>query len=120
MHGDMAGLLVGVDEVAYQAVPVAVEVDADQFTGAIEDRAAGVAADGVGRRDEVKRRRRIQFILGFTPALGQYERLAVPLLLGALKGTAEGRGVRQVAAVDAITLDHAKGQPQSKSRIGGN
>ncbi len=86
MHGDVPGLLVGVDEVAHQAVPVAVEVDADQLAGPVEDRTAGVAADGVGGRDEVERRPSVELVPCLRASVRQDERVAVALLIGPGKG----------------------------------
>ena len=50
---------------------------ADKFAAAIQHRTAGVAANGVGGRDEVERRPQIQFVLAGEPARRQRERLAV-------------------------------------------
>src|SRR5688572_26535275 len=71
VNGNVPGLLLGVDEVAHQAVPIAVEVEADQLAGAVENRAAGIAADGVGGRDEVKRSFEIDLVLALAPAFRQ-------------------------------------------------
>src|SRR5947199_57549 len=84
LDGDMTGLHVGVDEVAHQAVAVAVEVEADQLAGPVQHRAARVAADRVGRRHEVERCLQIELVLTIEPALRQHERLAVALPLGPL------------------------------------
>ena len=35
MHGDVAGLFVTVDKVAHQAMPIAIEVNADQLTSPV-------------------------------------------------------------------------------------
>ena len=58
----MPRLVIGVDEVAHQAMAIAIEVDADEFAGAIEHRAAGVAADRVRGGDEVERRLGIELV----------------------------------------------------------
>ncbi|MDB5290142.1 MAG: hypothetical protein JWL69_1383 [Phycisphaerales bacterium] len=49
-HG--SGFFVHVDEVDAEGVEVAVEDDAYQLSGAVDDGAAGVAADDVGGADE--------------------------------------------------------------------
>ena len=50
MDGDVPSLRVGVDEIADEAVAIAIEVDAHQFAGAVQNWRAAVAADGVRSR----------------------------------------------------------------------
>ena len=69
----MAGLKVGVDKIAHQPMAVAVEIDPHQFTGAIENRAARIAANGVGSGGEVEGGLQIQVRFPIDPALGQFE-----------------------------------------------
>ena len=54
VDGNVPGLLVAVDEVAHQSMPVAIEIDADELAGLVEDRTAGIAADGVGGGYEIE------------------------------------------------------------------
>ena len=54
VDGHGAGLFVGVDEVPDERLDVAVEDDAHEFAAAVDDRAARIAADDVGRRDEIE------------------------------------------------------------------
>ena len=56
MHADGPGFLIGVNEVEHQRLDVAVEDDAALFARLVHHRAAAVAADDVGRADEVERR----------------------------------------------------------------
>src|SRR5436190_20702141 len=100
--------MIGVDEVAHQAVAIAIEVDADELAGAIEDRAAGVAADGVRRRHEVERRLSRELAFGIEPAFRQIEWLMVLLLLGPRVHLAERRRVTELDAVDLVALHGAE------------
>jgi hypothetical protein len=75
MDRDVPRLVVGVDEVADEAVAIAVEVDAHEFAGAVQDGRAGIAADGVRRRDEVEGRSEVELVLAGKPARGEVERL---------------------------------------------
>ena len=56
-------LLVGVDEVEHQRLDVAVEDEPDHLALAVHHRAARVAADDVGRGDEVERRLQVELVL---------------------------------------------------------
>ena len=60
-HGP--GLLLGVDEVQHQRLDVAVEDQADHLGVLVDHRAARVAADDVGRADEVERRLQVSLSL---------------------------------------------------------
>src|SRR5262249_55710196 len=56
IDGDGPGHAVVVGEVKHQRLDVAVEDQADDLVGPVDDRAARVPADDVGRGDEVHRR----------------------------------------------------------------
>src|SRR5947209_7003859 len=63
VDGDGAGLFFAVDEVQDQRLDVAVEDQAYQLGVLVDDRAARIAADDVGRADEVERRFQVEFVL---------------------------------------------------------
>ena len=69
-----------VDEVQHQRLDVAVEDQADHLGVAVDHRAAGVAADDVGRADEVERRLQVELVLALDPARRQIERRLVVVL----------------------------------------
>ena len=85
---DGPGDLVVVAEVEDQRLDVAVEDQADDFVVAVDDRAARVAADDVGRRDEVKRRVELEpaRVAGGEPALGELVGGRVAVGLGVSEG----------------------------------
>src|SRR5262249_29761719 len=120
MHRDVPRLLVRVNKIAHQPMPVAVEVEAHQLAGAIEYRAAGIAADGVGRGDEAHRCRQLQFGLILAPTLRKLERLTVPLLFRALEGTRKGRKERQPLALDFVAPNRAEREAKGKRGIRGH
>ena len=76
MDGDVPGLLVAVDEIPHQSVTIAIEVDADQLAGPAQDRTAGVAADGVGRRYEVEWSCEVKSVSTIHPARRQLQTAA--------------------------------------------
>ena len=110
--------MIGVDEVAHQPVAIAVEVDAHEFSRAIEHRAAGVAADGVRGRDEVERRRQIEFVLAIEPTFRQVERLMILLLLGPIVHLAKRRRVAELDAVHVVAPHGAEREPQREGGVG--
>ena len=55
-----AGLGIGVNAIQHQRLNVAVENDADQLGIFVDDRAAGIATDDVGRANEIERRLQIE------------------------------------------------------------
>ena len=120
MDGDVSGLFVRVNEIANEAVAVAVEVDADQFAGPVEHGAAAVAADRVGSADEIERRFQIQFRLRIEPAFREFERFAIPERFGSCERSANRRMKWQIGAADAIPTRAAISDSQGKRRIGGD
>src|SRR5262245_43314063 len=100
MNADVPRLVVGVDEVAYESMAVAIEVDADELARAVEHGTTGVAADRVRGRDEIERRLGPELVLHVEPAFGQIERMLIFLLLGASVHLIECRGVAELDAVD--------------------
>src|SRR5947208_2174733 len=84
VYGDGAGLLFSVNEIEHQRLNVTVEDQTDNFTITIDDRAAGVATDDVGRADEVIGRLEIELALTLDPARRQIERRLIVVLGGTL------------------------------------
>src|SRR5262249_36190948 len=111
---------IGVDEVAHQAVAVAVEVDSDELPLSIEDGAAGVPADGVRCRDEVERRVEIELVLAVEPALGQIERRVKILLPGPGEHSPEGRGIGELDAIDFVALHGAEREAKREGGVRGD
>jgi hypothetical protein len=81
VDGDSAGLLIGVGELVGDALAVGVEDDADEFAGAVDDGAAGVAAGDVGGADEIQGDGGVEFILGIFPTRWESVRVFVAVLL---------------------------------------
>ena len=89
---DGAGDAVVVGEVEHQRLDVAVEDQADDLVVAVDDRAAGVAADDVGRQTKLNGVSRFSvLLLGLEPARRQVERRLVAVRLGVLEGAADRR-----------------------------
>ena len=84
MHRDRAIHLGVVPVIAGERMNVAVERQPDQASLRIDERAAGIAADDVVRRDIVERRIRIELRARIEPSLRLAERrLAGPALIHA-------------------------------------
>ena len=98
MDRDRPRHLVGVDEIEHERLDVAVEDDAHHLARSVDDRAARVAADDVGRADEIERRVGVELVLVLQPALGQLERLLAAVLFGVLEGAADRRPRRNLFA----------------------
>ena len=77
VHCHGTRLLVGVHEVEHERLDVAVENQADDFRIPIDDGASRIAADDVGRADEVERRVEVDLVLSLDPAGRQVEGSAV-------------------------------------------
>lgn len=113
------GLDVGVNEVEHQRLNVAVEDQPDDFACAVDDRAAGVTADDVGRADKVKRRGQVELVLGFERAFGQFPTAAC--CRGPRRAwmvAAQRRDRFDLLARLAKAFDRAEGQPQREGGVG--
>ena len=88
---DGPGDPVVVAEVEDERLDVAVEDQADDLVVAVDDRAARVAADDVGRRDEVERRVEVEpaGVARVEPALGKLVRRLVAVVLGMIERPAD-------------------------------
>ena len=86
--------------------------------GPVQHRAAGVAADRVRRRDEVERRRQVEFVLR-RPASASAGRTARWCPCFSARSNAPPNVVveRQLLAVDLVALHHAERQPQRERRV---
>ena len=109
-----------VDEVEDERMDVAVEDQADDLVLAVDDRAPRVAADDVGRRDEVQRRVEPEpaLVPGLDPARRQLVGRRVAVRLGVLEGAADrGEGGDELA-VELVTLDGPEGEAERERRVG--
>ncbi len=115
-HG--AGYVIPVEETVRQHLDVAVEDDTHDFRVPVDDRAARVAADDVGGRHEVERRREVQRVAPLTPERGQAPRLLVVERGRPVVQPVERRLVGRDGAVQRVALHHAVGEPQGERGVG--
>src|SRR5262249_35193240 len=94
----------GIREVEHQRLNVTVEDEADNLTVAVDDGAAAVAADDVGRADEVERHAQFKLALAVDPALRQIKRRLVLVLLRPPVQPLKGRLERHLLTVLLVPL----------------
>src|SRR5262249_29393408 len=72
------------------------------------------------RRDEVERRRQVQFVLAVAPPLRQLKRRTMTLLRRFLEGAAERRLKWQLFAIGFVAFHNAERQAQRERGIRGH
>src|SRR5262245_10186630 len=114
MHADRARAfaLVDVEIAIRQLLNVAVEIYADDLGVAIDDRTARIAADGVGRVDEVERGREVQHGFRVFPTRRQIVRRLLVEAGGAVEQSVEGRLERHERGVFFVAGDRPVFDPQ--------
>src|SRR5690606_3839629 len=114
MHGDRT--------IGFRVVPisaglrmdVAVEREPDEPALRVDERAAGIAADGVVARDVVEARIRIELVAGIEPYLRELERLFAGR---ALVEPRQGREGLDVPTFFLPSLHGAVAEPQRERRV---
>ena len=117
MDGDRAVILDIVDEIADQALNVAVEDEPHEFGVFVDDGRAGVAADDVAGVDKIHGGGKFQAAFALQIALRQVKgRLAVEAVGAVVKAIEGGLG-RRLGAVHGITFDGAVGKAQGERGV---
>src|SRR6516162_3553264 len=115
--GDGAAHSVVIDEVPGQGLNVAVENNTDHFSVLVDQRAARVAADDVGRRNGVKRSLQVERGFGPKPAFGELVRRLAAMLGGMIERSPNRRVPRHGLAVQLVTPDRTVAEAKGERGI---
>ena len=120
MDGDGAAAerVVDVPVAVGQLLDVAVEIQPDDLGVAVDDGAAGAAADGVGRVNEVEGRRQIDLRAALLPARRQIVGRLLAETFGAVVEAVEGRLEGDERGVFAVAERAPVGEAQGEGGVG--
>ena len=116
-HGAAASGLVNVEIAVGQLLLVAVEIDADQFAVAVDERASRITADRVDGIDEVERRGQIQPIAARRPPLAEIVGWLLAESLRPIEQPVERRLPRDQGRVFLVTKGPAEPESERKRRV---
>src|ERR1700730_8707923 len=117
MYRDGARFLIRVNIVENQGLNIAVKNDSEELAFAVYDRAPGIAADDVGRTDEIERCGEVEFPFPLFPNGRQFKRFLILMRFGMFECAAERSGPGNFLPRLGVTLGLTKSQSQRESGI---